>query len=101
MKPVAVKGSNRIAGNVLGICQNGVAVPASKILPLKANLLGVVPSLVKFWLHFLCQDINDMIDPPITLAIKPIRFQDMVISNHNQSAFNEMTKNGHTLQGAC
>jgi len=83
MKPIAVNGDDGITGNGPGICHDGAVVPFFKIFPIKALFLGTLPRFIMVRQHLLCQNIDQMINLPISLPIKPVGFQYVMISKYD------------------
>jgi len=83
MKPITVNGDDGITGNRPGICHDSAAVPFFKIFPIKALFLGALPRFIMVRQHLLCQNIDQIINLLISLPIKPVGFQYVMISKYD------------------
>jgi len=83
MKLIAVNEDDGITRNGLGICHDSAAVPFFKIFPIKALFLGMLLRFIMVQQHLLCQNIDQMINPPILLPIKLVGFQYVMISKYD------------------
>ncbi len=83
MKLIAVNKDDGITGNGLGICHDSAVVPFFKIFLIKALFLGTLLRFIMVQQHLLCQNIDQMINLPISLPIKPVGFQYVMISKYD------------------